>query len=35
MCNGLPNFEIEELYVQHLNICHGLDEEGAKNIGYL
>lgn len=35
MCKGLPIFETKEIFLQHLNICHGMDEEGAKGMGYL
>lgn len=35
MCERLPIFETEEIYIQHLNICHGMDMEAAKRIGYL
>ena len=35
MCKGLPIFETKEIFLQHLNICHEMDEEEAKGIGYL
>jgi hypothetical protein len=34
-CKGLPIFETEEIYLQHLNIRHEMDEERATQLGYL
>lgn len=34
ICKRLPIFETEEIYVQHLNICDGIDTEAAKRIVY-